>query len=240
MICNDRRKFNLLVLGLGLVLAVGGTYSSAKGGVTIDQIGNPLFQVVDTHIYAAPTDSFPSLFPLHFPTIVLHDPPYDHEFSEGLALTGFAQGASFSVAEFTDPSAVHLGYILVPTANAPTGSSFDFTSGPIIPNNVFPISILGDVYQNGLPFELNAFNISLPAQAGADGRSHFIVENWENSSFAPPGLPSLVGDYEYRLTIRDANNNGYNVLGQFQVIPEPGSLGLVVSALLVCGLRRRG
>ena len=147
----------------------------SRGAVTVTTVGTPVYQVVDSHLYAAPTDSFPSLFPNHFPTRIVHGPPYDQEYSDGLTLTGYPQKEVYNVAEFTDPSAVHLGYVLVPNSTAPPGSTFDYASGPIIPNDIFPITIQGDVYLNGALYEQNAFNISLPAQAGFDGRSHFLA-----------------------------------------------------------------
>jgi hypothetical protein len=231
-----------LPLGLSLAAAILVAQPAARGDVTVTSIGTPVFELVDTHLYAAPTDSFPSLFPNHFPTRIIHAPPYDQEFADGLALAGYPDKEVFSVEEFTSPSAVHFGYVLVPNGNAPTGSSFDYVSGPIIPNDIFPIAAAGDVYRNGAVFEQNAFNLSLTSAAGFDGRSHFIVEHWENSDFAPPGLDSLVGDYEYRLALRDVNNNGFDVVAHFQVVPEPITLSPFALGAIVlagCAWRRR-
>lgn len=125
----------------------------ARGEVAVTPVGTPVFNLVDTHVYSAATDSFSSLFPKHFPTRVVHAPPYDQEYTDGLALTGFPEKEAFSVSEFTSPSAVHLGYVLVPQSNAPTGSTQDYASGPIIPNGILPISIQGDVFLNGAIYE---------------------------------------------------------------------------------------
>jgi hypothetical protein len=55
------------------------------------------------------------------------------------------------------PSGVYLGFVLAPGPGAPNGSAFDFASGPIIPNSVFPVLVRGDVFLNGALFEgLNA------------------------------------------------------------------------------------
>jgi len=89
------------------------------------------------------------LFPNHFPNRLQHG-GYDGEYAAGLALTGFHQGEVFSVAELTDPSAIHLGFVIAPSANAATGSSFDFASGPILPNASLPITLQGDVFLNGV------------------------------------------------------------------------------------------
>ncbi len=195
---------------------------AARGDAMVHPVGTPIFDVVDTHLYTAPTDrqSFEALFPNHFPTRIPHGPPYDQEFTEGLAITGYPEKEVFTVEDFTSPKAVHFGFVLVPGANAPQGSSVDFANGPIIPNGILPIAVRGDVYLNGAIFEENAFSLSLPPMSGYDGDSHFVVEVWENSAFAPPGLASLIGDYEYRLTLRDASGvNGYDAVAKFQVVP---------------------
>ena len=92
-------------------------------------------------------------------------------------------------------------------------------------------------------YEEGAFGLSLPALDGFDGRSHFVVENWENSDFAPAGLASLVGDYEYRITMRDASNNGFDVVSRFSIVPEPMfsspfAVGAMIATLSVLRHRR--
>ncbi len=235
---------NFLALGLCFAAALLVALPVAHGEVIITPHGTP-FLVVDTHLYTAPIDSpsyFQALFPDHFPTRIQHGPPYDHEFADGLALTGYPEKTVFSVAEFTDPNAVHFGFVLVPGSNAPIGSSRDFDSGPIMPNDIFPIAYAGDVYRNGVPFELGAWGGNLNPATGYDGASHFVGDLWENSAFAPPGLTSLVGNYEYRITLRDVNDFGYDIVAKFQVVPEPGALtlfGLGAMVLGGCAWRRR-
>lgn len=225
---------NFLALGLSIA-ALLLAQPTARGGVVVNPIGTPSFLVVDTHLFTASTNSFPDLFPNHFPRIS-HGPPYDQEFADGLARTGYPEKDVFSVEEFSSPNAVHLGFVLVPGSIAPDGSSFDFANGPIIPNNILPITIQGDVYRNGAFYEQNAFSLRLTPAIDFDGRSHFLVEVWENSDFAPPGLASLVGDYEYRLAMRDVSgNNGFDVVASFRVVPEPGTLTLGLLGGIVLG-----
>ena len=236
------RTFLVVGFGIAAVLLIG--HSAAQGGVLVHTVGSPVFAVVDTHIFAAPTDVFPSLFPNHFPTRLQHGPGYDHEFADGLANNGYQDKDVFTVAEFTDPSAVHLGFVVVPNSSAPSGSSFDFNNGPIIPNNILSIAVRGDVFLNGVLFEQDAFGLNLIPASGFDGRSHFIVDLYENSLFAPPGLGSLVGDYEYRVTMRDLGGNGYDLVANFNVtVPEPIALtqfGLLGASVLAhCAWRRR-
>ena len=232
-----------------LVFATALIPNFAQAGVVITAVGNAGFSVVDTHIYAAPTNSFPSLFPDHFtggsPDRKVHS-GYDGEYAAGLALSGFHQGEVFSEAEITAPNAIHLGYVLVPNASAPSGSSFDFANGPIIPRSNSPITIQGEVFLNGVLFESGpgAFGLSLTAEPNLalDGNSHFVVEQWENSSFARPGLTSLVGNYEYRLTVRDTAGAGYDMNASFSVVPEPSMLaplGMLLAGYVGSRRRRR-
>jgi hypothetical protein len=236
---------NFLALGLCFAAALLMAQPAARGEVIVTPVGTPIFEVVDTHIYTAPTDraSFEALFPNHFPTRIAHGPPYDQEFTEGLAITGYAEKEVFTVEDFTSPNAVHFGFVLVPGSNAPQGSSFDFANGPIISNGILPIAVRGDVYLNGALFEQNAFGFNLPPDSRFDGDSHFVVDLWENSAFAPPGLSSLIGDYEYRVTLRDASGvNGFDAVAKFQVVPEPGALtlfGLGAIAVVGCVWRRK-
>lgn len=211
--------------------------TSASPFVTVTAVGTPVFDITSTLLFAAPTDIFPTLVPNHFPRSV-HAPPYGQEFADGLAMKGITEAHEFSVSDFTDTSAVHLAYVIEPKETAPTGSSPDYADGPVIPN---PIIITGDVFLNDAPYELMAFDLTPSPAPGIDGASHYVVENWENSAFAPPGLESLVGDYEYRLTLRDTvNDNGYDVVARFSVVPEPDSCTLVaVGAIVVACVGRR-
>jgi hypothetical protein len=231
----EMRKKYLGLLAVLLVSILAGR-ARAQNAIEVTKIGTPTFEVVDTHLFGAPTDVFPTLVPNHFPRIAHSN--FDQEFSDGLALTGWPQKEQYDVAEFSAPSAVHLGYALVPGPTAPTGSTADFASGPIIPN---AIAIRGDVFLNGAAFELNAFNLTPTPAAGFDGASHYVVENWENSDFAPAGLASLVGDYEYRLTLRDAvNDNGYDMVARFSVVPEPVTMSQFgLGILMLAGWTRR-
>ncbi|MEZ6116148.1 MAG: hypothetical protein R3C28_06185 [Pirellulaceae bacterium] len=205
--------------------------------ITVQKVGDPIFDVVDTHLFSAPTDVFPALFPDHFPRAPHVD--FATEFTRGLEQNGIADQNLFQIADFTAPSAVHLGYVIVPGVDAPQGVTQDGDSFGIIPNAILPISISGDVFRNGVLFEQNAFGLNLPPIDGLDGRSHFVVENWENSDFAPPGLPTLAGDYQYVLKIRDTANAGVDMVGTFSVVPEPSNMSLMVPILCILGLFRR-
>ncbi|MEO8272203.1 MAG: PEP-CTERM sorting domain-containing protein [Aureliella sp.] len=213
--------------------------SKAQADIVITMVGTPGFDVVDAHLFTAPTATyFPDILPSHAPTRVVHS-GYGSELSTGIANAGFQEKTVFSVSDFSAPNAVMLGFAMTPNALAPTGSSFDFANGPIISAAGGLPTGSGDVYLNGNPYEISAFGIGV-APDGFDGVSHIVGAVWENSTFAPPGLTSLVGDYEYRLTIRDSSNNGYNVLGSFSVaVPEPSAMLGLLGATALFSMRRR-
>jgi hypothetical protein len=177
-----------------------------------------------------------------------HAGPYTQELAQGLQAAGFVNKTVFEVSEFTAPNAIIVAWMNVPGPGAPTGSSPDYESGPIISNGVFPMRFTGDVYLNGALFEQDAFGLEQQAPTGltppidVQGYSHFPYFAAENSAFAPPGLTDLTGSYEYRWQVRDAGGNGWDISARFQVIPEPGTMTLLGTGTLVllgCGWRRR-
>ena len=58
---RTKRSHLSLLTVLCSVLFVG--QPAAHGEVMVTQVGMPIFDLVDTHLFAAPTDVFPSLFP---------------------------------------------------------------------------------------------------------------------------------------------------------------------------------
>lgn len=215
-------------------------------------IGTPIWQPTGFSQFSAPlgTPDNLSLFnqtvaavlPNHAPIRVPHDGPYDQEITQGVANAGFVNKTVFDTSEFNAPSGIFFGFIIVPGAGAPVGSSFDFASGPIIPNSILPLRLTGDLFRNGEIFEANAITFTFNPSATRDGNSHNVLLTAENSSFAPPGLTDLTGAYEYRLTLRDTTGSGYDLSARFQVVPEPGTLVLLGAGalgLLACGRRRR-
>ena len=71
-----------------------------------------------------------------------HSPPYTTEIEDNLAILGYHQGTHFQKDEFSNGMGVWLVWINIP-ARETIGSSPDFTSGPIIPNSLFPIHVKG-------------------------------------------------------------------------------------------------
>lgn len=242
--CAARAAAALAVFCLLLCVAA----SAARAQVSLTPVGSPGFRTVDINLFSAPqgtpgsgfaefAQTLSAVVPNHVPISarVPHAGPYDQEITQGLASAGLVSKSVFDVSEFTAPQGIFIGFVIVPGPDAPLGSSLDFANGPTIPNANLPIRVAGDVFRNGSLFEQDAFGVALDPVAGRDGSSHFVVFGAENSAFAPPGLTDLTGNYEYRLTVRDANQNGYNVSARFtvqNVIPEPGTCTLFAAGLL--------
>ena len=82
-------KKNLQYLCIAILVASPLGQPAVRGEVIVTSVGTPVFDVVDTHLFTAPTNVFPSLFPNHFPRVAHSD--YAKESSDGLILTGWPQ-----------------------------------------------------------------------------------------------------------------------------------------------------
>jgi hypothetical protein len=244
-------KHSRFWLGVAVAILVG--RSAAADHITFTQVGTPTWQAVDSHLFSAPIGTSATGFVEFSRTLdallpppnhirrpgagispgAPHPGPYDRELAEGIARLGFTEKMVFNVSEFSAPNGVYFATMFVPAPGAPIGSSPDFSSGPIIPNGLFPIRIEGDVFRNGALFERNAFGFSVPAPTALNppidvaGYSHFPYFAAEADVFGPSGLSDFAGAYEYRLTARDVSGNGYNISVQFSVVPEPSGLTLL-------------
>jgi hypothetical protein len=154
-----------------------------------------------------------------------HAGPYDEEPYAMATAANVTIKQSFSVAEYTTPSGVVFLVNLVPSAGAPTGSSFDFASGPIIPKDTFPITIDGMFLRNGIdydPFSDISFygfdEINPPVEGAGDGPSHYVLHFGENSA-AVPALPPD-GSYQFQIRAVDTRGNGWAMVIPFTVGPD--------------------
>jgi len=230
---------------LGAAGMLWATASQAGPMVTVRTIGNPIWAPVDFHLFTAPANATPqdlaffvdtvrSVFPAphylltnHIIPIPPSAPPYDTEIGDRIAALGYPEKAVFSPADFAGtPNGVYLTYMIIPQPGT-TGSSPDFSSGPIIPESLFPLETSEQTFRNGLPFDQDG-TVQIPKLSdfgfAVDGSSH-RPEIWEDDfTFAPPGLSAIAGEYVYHVTLRDASGNGYDVDAEFQVAtPEPSS-----------------
>jgi hypothetical protein len=213
--------------------------------VTMQKVGNPAWVPVDPHMFSAPigtaSDGYAEfgqtmatlLPPPHYknyPGIGIgpgtpESPPYNHDLADGVSQAGYSTGPVFLPQQFSNGMGVYFVYMVVPSPRTTNvGSSPDYSSGPIIPNSLFPITANGVTYRNGQTYDPYLASISVPAMNdpawnppfNVDGFSHFPIFVADNSDFGPPGV-KLPGLYGYKLTMRDALGNGWNLSATFIV-----------------------
>jgi hypothetical protein len=152
---------------------------------------------------------------------VAHAGPYDDELFELATAGGYVAKQTFTAAEFTEPNGVTIMTNIVPSAGAATGSSFDFASGPIIPNALHPIDVEGGMFRDGVIYD-DAFENSfagfhhLTPPIIKDGASHLVWFFGESTLFGPPNIPAA-GSYVLKLTFIDSSGAGWRLTVPFTV-----------------------
>jgi hypothetical protein len=154
---------------------------------------------------------------------VPHLPPYEDEIYDLFDARGIKPSQAFDDVQFTAPQAVMMMMAVVPAAGAGfAGSSFDFESGPIIPNYMFPIRVDGELYRDGRLFDSNLDTVYVgpdrftPPLAG-DGASHLFVGFGDNGVLARAQPIPPDGSYEYRVSMTDAVGAGWKLRVPFKV-----------------------
>jgi hypothetical protein len=260
------RAASVALLGLLFGFTGAPLALAAQSPVTVQAFGssafvaNPTWTVTDFHFFTAPigdpgngfadfATTNQTVFP---PPGYGYDPahngvvpgtapitgPYDQQVANGLANAGIPTTSVFTVSQFSIPNAVFLDWVMVPTANAPTGASPDFANGPIIPNSIMQITFGGVTYRNGVTFDPNWSGVTDPTTAlgipnpGA-GWSHIPVITAEAFDFGNSVDP--LGSYLEDFTLTDANGNGWEIQAPFQVVASlpngGGSTPLPLAAL---------
>ena len=245
------RGLGALAAFAGFVVALAVSPVVARAQIAVTPVGAPRWRV-DLTLFAAPAgppfalaeSTVAAIAPNDFPIHVPHAPPYDREHADGVARAGFARGPRFDALQFTAPSAIWLSILWTPGPAAPVGSSPDFESGPVIPGTLYPFQLAGDVFRNGALFESEEVPPeTFLAPVGVTGASHDARCLFESSLYARPGLTDLTGAYEYRLTLRDAGGQGYDLSARFvvvpNVVPEPGTCALIAGGLAGVGALAR-
>jgi hypothetical protein len=238
-----KRTAVLSALVLPFLLIPANAAHAASGGTQIKPIGSPTWSPEDCHLFSAPIGTAESGYAEAFETIgrllpppnhvpglpglgigpgAAHLPPYDTELDQGITSLGFHSGHAFSSSEFSEGSGVFLVCMVVPDPGS-IGSSPDFTSGPIIPNMIFPIHVEGVATQDGNQFDPFLTNFDVPPLTTAidptfnvDGHSHFPIFVVTSQDFGRAGR-ALQGRYEYQLTMTDATGAGWTLRAHFVV-----------------------
>jgi hypothetical protein len=144
-----------------------------------------------------------------FKSVVSHAPPYDGELLSGLAQTSFTNTGCVPASAFVPPSGVLWSAIMVPSASAPSGTSFEVSSpGPIIPG-MFAVS--GALIRDGLVVDPNWSSTYAAASklyaANYDGFRHVILNFAENTDFSG-GAALPAGNYAFKVYINDQGLSG--------------------------------
>lgn len=243
-----------------LFTLVFGIWPVAKADVNVTKVGDPTFVPTDFHLFAAPIGTEATGYAEFLGTLqsilsppqhadvpglgigpgIPHAGPYDQEMGKGVIGAGFVEATTFTTAQFSNGTAVFLGFMLVPGPNAPSGSSPDFASGPIMANAMFPLNFVSDTFTDGTFNDTGKSEVpaisTVPGFESLAGHSHIPLFTADNFDFASNDVP---GAYEYRITLRDAAGNGYDVVAPFQVqaIPEPATWMTLCLGVLLLGAR---
>ena len=202
-------------------------------------VGTPLWEPADYHQFAAAVgpnfENFGDIAggilppPNHQPHPDLgigpgdpHAGPYTGEMAAGVLANAYVEHVTYTQAQGSLPNGIMQIFMVVPSAGAPTGSSPDSASGPIIPNTIFPISVTVDTYSQGIiipdqsfGFDVSALDDTLDPPFSVDGHSHFPL--FFGQAFDE--LPAIPADLETRIEILDADGNGYDLSMVANAIP---------------------
>jgi hypothetical protein len=184
------------------------------------EIGTDLEQYVEFLSFVEPNHAWDDDDFLVGPALA-HAGPYDEELFELATTGGYVAKQTFTVAEFTAPNGVTIMMSFVPSAGAATGSSFDFASGPIIPNALFPVDVDGGLFRDGVIYDDALENSfagfhELNPPIIEDGASHFVWFFGESTLFGPPSTPAA-GSYVMKVNFIDSGGAGWRVTVPFTV-----------------------
>jgi len=189
--------------------------------------------------------------PLLLPALP-HQPPYDIELSGNVAAVGGRPGSVFRPADLRIPYGIMLVHTIVPGEGAPFGESFDFANGPVLPLDIYPLTETLEIRLNngavipGGPFESRPLQDVgvVTDEAGNTVDFGGLLESHYHVVYqplvAPPFVPdaALLGGYEWRFSVRDAQGNGWDVSTPFSVVPEPSSIVSCLLAVVVVAATR--
>jgi hypothetical protein len=224
------KTHRLWLLAIAALVATHAAQSLAQPpAVTLTQVGSPIWRPVDFQLFSAPgyeeedfRSTVDALEPLHPPADATtyttpHDPPYDAELSTNAAAAGFVNRSVFlREALAGNPNVMFSAFMLVPDPGI-TGSSRDFASGPVIPSSLFPIAESAETWKDGaLNFDHGDGPLHIrPTDQPYDGISHRVrgLSYWNRGG-------NTLGNWEFRWSLRDAQDNGWDIVAPFQIVAE--------------------
>lgn len=214
---------------LGMLAITAACSGSSVTTFSATKEGTPSWKTAGWALYNAPDDdrSPQKVFSLHaydpaanaFVPRVVHPPPYETEVADHLAMLDFPTGDRFRVEDWTYPLGILTAAVIVPSTNAPTGSTSDFASGPYIPKDL-ALSVDGDLYKDGAVVDPNFDSMyptleSVQPSAAVDGWSHMTLTFGEDTSF----IPGTAGHYRLHVHVYEvaAPTNGWQIDVPFDV-----------------------
>jgi hypothetical protein len=237
--CNDstaiaRRFAASLVPVIFLVLAPLVPVQAQGPAVTVSRIGDPVWELVDFHMFSAPVGPPPNFdgFFSTITTMLMLDgdgnrdplaPPYDQIWTDALAANRLQDQTEFLTTEADgNDNGVYFVLTMMPDGRN-VGSSFDFASGPIIPGSLLPIECGIDLFREGE--RIGFCDAEYGDSRQFDGESHIPFFSAWPPQLWPTGTP-LTGRFELSGTLLDASGAGYALSAPFTVVPEPSSIAL--------------
>lgn len=215
----------------------GGDESTTDSGTTGDvapvieltRLTDPSWEIVDFHqrsaefgegydLWSARTEeTLPPPRHIQHPDLGIgpgeaHEGPYDREFSDAWAQHGWSNDSVFTLAEATTPLAIFSMFMVVPSANAPTGKTPDADAGPMIPHTLFPIHTAFEYLTDGTPvlggvwdFDVPRLDMINPVYE-VEGHSHFPIYDARYLDIEP----ALGEVYETHIVMTDATGSGWD------------------------------
>ena len=143
-----------------------------------------------------------------------HDADHATAMSSAVEACGFTSTRLLEPEDLEDPSAIFLGFTLVPGPDAPSGRTIDAEDDrPLIPETLFPLETSLDFYREG---ELVDYiseivhprldDLKVPGM----GLTHVPMLFLQATSLAAPDM-SPAGVFRWSLTIEDATYAGYDI-----------------------------
>ena len=149
------------IVSAGLIAWTGGQAASAQEWVALTKVGAPTWKLHDFQLFTAPASTQQEFFGASTRCCRWKDRPRTPMCRTNLRMMRSCRPGRRPVATSANrsfrrsdivlqPNAVYFAYMLLPDPGI-TGSSRDFTSGPVIPNSLFPVTRNIDVFRNGVP-----------------------------------------------------------------------------------------
>jgi hypothetical protein len=233
-------------LALLVLLLTATSNSYAQIGFT--KVGDPVFEIVGHATVSSPVSSGefwndlndifgPSDLVVEGVGVTPIEPvnmSIDEHVRRKVAASGRVNTDVFAVEEiFWDQNWTSL-LSLSPTGTAATGASPQNSNGPIIPNDIYPLTHQFELYQNGShvwtsPARSRSSLGSVGSQTLDDGTQIDFTEFSFGDYVFPIGwgagrghsLNSLVASYEHRVTLTDRNGNGWEYVVPIETVRHP-------------------